>query len=71
MKSRMVNVTACNGEHRPAQLVICPSCDGVWFSIFFLDADHQHLQCLSCGTSFCDGKCELPTAAAAAGGNHG
>jgi hypothetical protein len=39
-----------------AQLVICPECEGEGFTIYFLD-EHQHIQCLSCNTTFC-GKAE-------------
>jgi hypothetical protein len=37
----------------------CPYCHSLNFVIFLIEGhDHEHLQCMGCGTSFCfKGKC--------------
>jgi hypothetical protein len=46
------------GEHCsvPAELIICPECEGETFTIYFIEA-HQHVQCERCFATFC-GKAE-------------
>jgi len=50
-------------EQTPARLMICTevACRGAstdsCFRIFTLLSGHQHLQCVFCDTSYCDGSC--------------
>lgn len=51
--------TAADGTARPAIAALC-ECGSRQFEIFQLDGQrHFHLQCASCGTSYCSaGGCE-------------
>jgi uncharacterized paraquat-inducible protein A len=61
MKTTTVIVHADRGDGpaKPAELVLCSDCGGDAFQILVIDG-HQHVQCTSCGTSYCDGKCDAP-----------
>jgi hypothetical protein len=64
MKMRVVDIVSREtGEHIAATLVLCPHCDCDVFNVYFLQANHPHLQCASCGTSYCQagGSCPSPT----------
>lgn len=56
---REIEVTSTIGAVK-AQLVVCPDCGTAEFVIYYL-VGHEaapHLQCVKCGTSFCqDGTC--------------
>lgn len=57
MKSKQTTVTDIDGNTIPATQVMCPNgCDVSAFLIFFI-GPHQHLQCVQCDESFCDGSC--------------
>ncbi len=49
-------ISRLNGEQRAAQLATCDKCDGTTFKVFDIDG-HSHLECATCGTSYCDGSC--------------
>lgn len=40
------------GTQIPAQLILCPRCDGDQFHIYSVEG-HSHLQCVQCTTSYC------------------
>lgn len=57
MNVKAVRVTITDGmtgEEIPADLAVCPGCDGNTWSIFMaLGADHSHILCAGCDTSYC------------------
>jgi hypothetical protein len=57
MKTEQRPVTDKDGRTVEARVLICPNCDNDSFNIFFIGEDHQHLQCIECLQSFCDGSC--------------
>jgi hypothetical protein len=57
MKTKPVTVRDRNGQAEPADLIVCPDCEGARFCIYLIEGKHQHLQCLACETTFCDGTC--------------
>lgn len=55
MKYKDVTVISrMDGKPEPAKLFQCDSCGSVEFLIYQV-ANHPHLQCLKCGTTFCQG----------------
>lgn len=58
MKTRLGTVTAQDGsgEIREATMFLCQECDGEMFIIYKVE-EHQHIECVNCSTSYCDGKC--------------
>lgn len=58
MKTKPVTVTDMHGNDVPATLLLCSECSNGTFAIFVIGESHQHLQCLQCEESFCDGSCE-------------
>jgi len=58
MKTRPVTVHDGDGRAVPADLLICAHCGGEVFAIYAVEGKHQHLQCVECGGTFCDGTCE-------------
>lgn len=44
-----------DGHSTKARLCTCPCGNPEWL-IYLIDG-HQHLQCLRCGETFCDGSC--------------
>lgn len=58
---RSVTVTDKDGVTVPANLAYCPHCPAHNNDRFFayMIGDHLHLQCVRCGTSFCDGSCSM------------
>ena len=55
---RPVSVVDKDGVRTAALLMRCP-CGGEKFLVLFIgESKHQHCQCTTCGTSFCDGTCE-------------
>lgn len=57
MKTKLVTVTDMHGRDVPAVQILCPHCSHGEFVIFVIGERHQHLQCLQCSESFCDGSC--------------
>ena len=41
----------------PAQMALCDKCKGRTFLILVING-HNHLECTTCGTSFCQGGCD-------------
>ena len=57
MKVKDIHVTNERGQTKPAQLVVCPECDGEEFRLYFIDKDRvPHIQCAGCAEVFCDGE---------------
>ena len=56
MNTRPITVTDNKGVVKDALLVICPKCEHNTFSIIVIDL-HNHLQCMRCSESFCQGGC--------------
>ncbi len=54
---RSIVVTDKDGGETPASLLRC-QCGGEKFHIYFIRGVHKHLQCSTCGGSYCDGTCE-------------
>ena len=57
MNTRPITVTDNKGVVKDALLVICPKCEHNTFSIIVIDL-HNHLQCMKCSESFCQGGCD-------------
>lgn len=59
MNTRRVTITCLiTGQQLPADLLLCPNCDGEQFVVYLPDKiDHCHFQCRTCDATFCDG-CE-------------
>lgn len=57
MNTRRVTVSDRDGHIVPADLIVCPECEGERFIVFVLLGQHLHFQCLDCECSFCDGTC--------------
>lgn len=56
MKTQDTTVTARDGTEVPARIITC-ECGGECFYIYLVGEVHQHLQCIICGVSYCDGNC--------------
>ena len=61
MKTEHSNVTDLAGRVVPADVVVCERCSGMAFFCFMIRGQHQHIQCIACGESYCDGTCALST----------
>ena len=57
METRAATVTDQRGIVVEADVIICPTCGNDTFHIYLVKGRHQHLQCVSCADSFCDGSC--------------
>ena len=63
MKYHDVTVTDKNGVAVKAQMVVCPnpacglSGGDDRFHLYVVDG-HSHMQCITCGETFCDGMCD-------------
>lgn len=55
MKTESVTVEDTLGNKQEAVKVICPNCHGDTFSLFVLGQTHNHLLCVKCNTSYCQG----------------
>lgn len=55
--SKIVEVFDGTGGKHLAQVYVCDACEGETFHIFLVHGKHQHLQCVACGVSYCDGTC--------------
>jgi len=61
MQTIDVTITsAVDGSSKPARLMVCMDCSCDHFHIFVLEGGHQHLQCMRCAVSYCDGSCGTP-----------
>lgn len=56
MNTRRDVVTDKDGKKHSADIVVC-KCGNETFHLFVIAEKHQHVQCTSCGVSFCDGSC--------------
>lgn len=46
------------GKISKGRLLQCPECESAHFLVIFVGRQrHQHMQCVRCGTSYCDGSC--------------
>jgi hypothetical protein len=62
-------VVDCFGTKKNAHVVVCDKCGGKTFMIFFISVpdkrdgmetvhhQHQHVQCILCDSTYCDGLC--------------
>jgi hypothetical protein len=64
LSQRQIMVTTQDGKSAPAVLMGC-TCGGEKFFSYIVQGGHQHLQCTSCGESYCDGACALHSPVAA------
>ena len=57
MKTMPVTVRDKAGRLEPADQILCPGCGNGLFLIYAIHGKHQHLQCVVCDETFCDGSC--------------
>jgi hypothetical protein len=57
MTTKTVQIrSAVNNQKTEAELLLCPDCATERFFVYTPKGiDHVHFQCVTCGTSFCDG----------------
>lgn len=55
---KLVDIQAIGNDQKviPAQMVVCEQCSQSTFRIFVING-HNHLECTTCGTSYCQGDC--------------
>ena len=57
MKFIDIQVVGNDQKVVPAQMAICDQCNGNTFLNLVING-HNHLECTSCGTSYCQGGCD-------------
>lgn len=57
-QSKFAEVIANDGSRHLARVYVCKDCESDQFHIFVVGGVHQHIQCVECGTTYCDGSCD-------------